>query len=52
DIISREFHEMVTEFTNMAAKESDSGRRAGYFKLAKMLQARMPAKPKTIPMEE
>ena len=52
DIVTREFHEMVTEFTNMAAKENDSGRRAGYFKVAKMLQARMPARPKTVPMEE
>jgi hypothetical protein len=52
DILTREFHEMVTEFTNMAAKESDSGRRAGYFKVAKMLQSRIPLKPRTEPMPE
>jgi hypothetical protein len=52
DILTREFSEMVTEFTNMAAKESDSGRRAGYFKVAKMLQGRIPVKPKMEPMPE
>ena len=46
DIVTREFHEMVTEFTHMAVRESDSAHRAVYFKVAKMLQAKMPGKPK------
>ena len=52
DIMTREFQEMVVEFTNMAANERDSGRRAGYFKVAKMLQSKIPMKPRTIPMPE
>ena len=50
--MSKEFQELVNEFTNLAAKEKDSGRRAGYFKAAKLVQSRMPAKPKMAPLPE
>src|SRR5690348_9225601 len=52
DVMSREFEELVTEFTNMAARENEPGRRAGYFKAAKMMQSRIPAKLKTVPLPD
>jgi hypothetical protein len=42
EILALENSELINELTNLACKETDSGRRAHYFKLARMVQGRIP----------
>jgi hypothetical protein len=42
EIVAAENKNLLDELTNLAFKETDSGKRAGYFKLARMVQARIP----------
>jgi hypothetical protein len=44
EVLLNENNAMLDELTNLAFKEQDSGKRAGYFKLARLIQARMPKK--------
>jgi hypothetical protein len=44
EVLANENKAMLDELTNLAFKEQDSGKRAGYFKLARVIQARMPQK--------
>ena len=44
-ILVTENKELLCELTNLAIDEQDSGRRAGYFRIARLVQNRMPPKP-------